>query len=88
VNASQAWDQLLADAGRIAAAHVDDGRGMCAGCLAQWSRLSPAPCEQALWADRVPDQTDALTSLTQTAGSEPAGTVRHQVEPGRNDSAA
>jgi hypothetical protein len=89
MNASEATDQFLVDADQIATAHVDDGRGMCAGCLAQWSRFAPAPCEQALWAERVRTQeTVASTALTETGDREHAGIVLHQVEPGKNDNAA
>lgn len=34
----------------ILAVHVRGLDGMCAGCLAWWSRLSPYPCWQVEWA--------------------------------------
>ncbi|WP_080694199.1 hypothetical protein [Salinispora tropica] len=34
----------------ILAAHVPGPDGMCTGCRAWWSRLTPYPCPQADWA--------------------------------------
>ncbi|WP_027644400.1 hypothetical protein [Salinispora oceanensis] len=34
----------------ILAAHVPGPDGMCTGCRAWWSRLTPYPCSQADWA--------------------------------------
>ncbi|WP_018252363.1 hypothetical protein [Salinispora mooreana] len=34
----------------ILAAHVPGPDGMCTGCRAWWSRLTPYPCLQADWA--------------------------------------
>lgn len=34
----------------ILATHVRGPDGMCAGCRAWWSRLTPYPCSQVEWA--------------------------------------
>ena len=51
--------RLIQDARAILASHTAEDDGFCAGCLAQWARLTRHPCPQAQWAAEVIDRYDA-----------------------------
>lgn len=55
---------------QILAVHVQDMDGMCAGCRAWWSYLTPYPCSQMQWATMAPVRA-AGTRLR------PVGSSRH-----------
>jgi len=45
--------RLLAVAAEVLRQHASDEDGWCIGCLSQWRRLAPHPCETANWAAAV-----------------------------------
>jgi hypothetical protein len=50
--------QLIRDARAILASHTANDDGFCDGCLGQWARLVPHPCQQARWAAAVIERYD------------------------------
>ncbi|RFS44690.1 hypothetical protein D0Q02_20410 [Micromonospora craniellae] len=69
-----AAERLVAQVASIAATHIADDDGACAGCRAVWNRWVPHPCTQAEWATA----TRAASSSDRRRATTPGGNDRSQ----------
>ncbi|MEU1810458.1 hypothetical protein ABZ481_13650 [Micromonospora aurantiaca] len=68
--------------GQVLAVHLPDADGMCTGCRAWWSRLTPYPCWQVDWATSRQARRLTARVLAVSAGWGGSGTRSSRCRPG------